>query len=96
MGYFSDLDVQLRESPSIRLQPHGEPQLPPCPICGGTEFRWGWLESGLYGIGKGPPTHEQPRYVRQKTRFGDFLGVRARVCQNCSQVELFAWEEQEQ
>ena len=37
MGYFSDLDVQLRESPTIRLQPHGEPRLPPCPICSGEQ-----------------------------------------------------------
>ena len=68
----------------------------PCPICGGTHFRWGWLESGLYGIGKGPAAATQPKYVRQKTRFGDFLGLRARLCDNCGHVEIFACREEGQ
>jgi len=73
----------------------GPPAEPPtaagsCPICGGTEFRWGWLETGLYGAGKGPPGPKQPRYAKPKTRFGDFIGLRGRMCVACGHVEVFA------
>lgn len=69
----------------------------PCSVCGGTSFRWGWLESGLYGAGKGPAAARQPKYVKQKTRFGEFLGLRARVCDGCGHVAIFALrEDQEQ
>ncbi len=67
----------------------------PCPICAGTSFRWGWLESGLYGAGKGPAAAKEPRYVRQKTRFGEFIGLRARLCEGCGHVQIFAWEERQ-
>lgn len=49
MGYFSDLNIQPKESRAVRLQPHSKPRLSPCPICGGeqavggkqmTEDRW--------------------------------------------------------
>jgi len=68
---------------------------PTCALCGGSSFSWGWLESGLYGMGKGPAAAAQPKYVKQKTRFGDFLGLRARVCDNCGHVELFSLPEDE-
>ena len=68
----------------------------PCPVCGGSGFRWGWLESGLYGTGKGPAAAKQPKYVKQKTRFGEFIGLRARLCDDCGHVEIFAWREGEE
>ena len=67
----------------------------PCPVCGEASFRWGWLESGLYGAGKGPPAVRQPKYVKQKTRFGEFIGLRARLCEHCGHVEIFAWGEED-
>jgi hypothetical protein len=89
------------------------PEVPPgerpCTVCGGTTFRWGWLETGLYGTGRGlqgrtgqgaqtdsghaPDAAEAPahqRWVKRKTRFGDYLGLRARLCENCGHVEVFA------
>jgi len=67
----------------------------PCPICGGSEFRWGWLETGLYGIGKGPAGADRSRWVKPKTRFGDFIGLRARMCVRCGHVDAFASDVQE-
>lgn len=61
----------------------------PCPICGEKVFRWDWLESGLYGLGQGASAAEQQRWIKLKTRFGDFVGLRARLCENCGHVDLF-------
>jgi hypothetical protein len=82
-----------QQPPTTPAQP--QPPERSCPICGGTSFRWGWLESGLYGVGKGPAAAAQPKYVRKKTRFGDFLGLRARACEGCGHVELFTRQEEE-
>ena len=60
------------------------------------DFHWGYLESGLYGAGKGPPAARQPKYVKQKTRFGEFIGLRARLCDRCGHVEIFAWPDEGQ
>jgi hypothetical protein len=82
------------EAPAARAAGKPSPDRP-CPACGGTDFRWGWLEAGLYGAGKGSAPEAHPAYVRKKTRFGDFLGLQARVCADCGHVELFARREQE-
>jgi hypothetical protein len=65
-------------------------------MCGGTNFRWGWLESGLYGTGKGTAGGEQSKFVKQKTRFGDFVGLRARLCIRCRHVAIFARQDEEE
>lgn len=85
-----------QETGPIPLEGHDElPQAPngysqqPCPICGGKAFRWDWLESGLYGLGKGPAAAEQHKWIKIKTRFGEFVGLRARLCENCGHVDLF-------
>ena len=78
-------------------KPHVAPEhaIRPCPLCGGTEFRWDWLESGLFGLGKGPSDTRTQKWVKQKTRFGTFVGLRARLCRNCGHVDLFAPDAEE-
>ncbi len=86
----------LVEGSSLPSEPkEPPPEERPCVMCGGTNFRWGWLESGLYGTGKGTSA-EQSKFVKHKTRFGDFVGLRARLCIGCLHVAIFARQDEDE
>lgn len=64
-------------------QPKPE-QLSPCPVCGGEEYHWGKFEGEsvlrFY-------TADGSRWDRKTRHGGDY--IKARVCMNCGNVQLF-------
>ena len=87
--------IPLEESPERPAPKLSPAEQTPCRFCGGAFFAWGWLETGLYGIAPKDRGQGPIKYAKAKTRFGDFIGLKARMCEICGHVEVFANTEEE-